>query len=135
MISEIDIVGYISSLLSTFNSLIVFFFLGIIIIGVNNPYITNVSEAIVCNDIYESINWTTTFTRDDILNGYMYACAPSEFKKTVTYLPNLPVKSLLLFNSTFNGSPQIAAGGVWIALLAVTLNAFHHGFIKTLIMI
>ncbi|KAJ8967795.1 hypothetical protein NQ317_014821 [Molorchus minor] len=109
---------------------------GIVLVGINDPYITNVSKAIVCNDIYSSINWTTTFTRNDTLNGYMYACAPDDFRKTVTYMPNLPLKYLLTLNSTYNSTSNSSFGtsssvticctfwSIFVALILFICNNF-----------
>ncbi|KAJ8913414.1 hypothetical protein NQ315_017157 [Exocentrus adspersus] len=82
---------------------------GIVLVGVNNPYIVNVSDAIICTDVYDTINWTTTFSRNDILNGYMYGCDPDELRKTITYIPKVTVKSLLVFNSSYNGTRPSSA--------------------------
>ncbi|XP_055372967.1 uncharacterized protein LOC129606599 [Condylostylus longicornis] len=71
---------------------------GIVLIGVNNPHLTLEeieNDYIICNDISNQINWLK-WKKDNITNGYSYACSIPDFVKVVKHLPKLNVKGILL---------------------------------------
>ncbi|KAL3276548.1 hypothetical protein HHI36_011923 [Cryptolaemus montrouzieri] len=65
------------------------------IIGVNNPYIQDSSKYIFCEDISSNLTWLE-FKRDDLTNGFTYACDVNEFRQTVQQLPSFNVSGLLI---------------------------------------
>lgn len=67
---------------------------GTVFIGVNNPYLTNVSNHIICPDISEKINWLT-WTATNITGGYSYSCTVDSFRSATGLIPNLVVLDLL----------------------------------------
>lgn len=70
---------------------------GIVLIGVNNPYVSinSIDEYILCPDISDKINYIG-WDRKNITAGYSYACSVSDFVKKVTSLPQLPIVNNLL---------------------------------------
>lgn len=68
---------------------------GIVFIGVNNPYITNEKEYILCPDIGDMVNYID-WNRKNVTAGYSYACTVPEFIKVVKDLPPLPKVTKLL---------------------------------------
>ncbi|KAM8708062.1 hypothetical protein ACLKA7_015090 [Drosophila subpalustris] len=71
---------------------------GIVLIGVNNPHLTEAQikkDYVICNDVSDQvtyINWKKT----DIKAGWSYACEVADFLKTVKHLPALTAKNGLL---------------------------------------
>lgn len=62
---------------------------GIVLLGVNNPHAALQQikdEYLICNDIGHEIDWIS-WSKEDILKGYSYACTVPEFLKTVKDLP------------------------------------------------
>lgn len=70
---------------------------GIVLIGVNNPYVSinSIDEYILCPDISDKVNYIG-WDRKNITAGYSYACSVSDFVKKVTSLPQLPTVNNLL---------------------------------------
>lgn len=71
---------------------------GIVLIGVNNPYLTMQEirqEYIICEDVGDRITWIN-WRKEDIQRGYSYACDVNDFFRTVKYLPHVEVKGLLI---------------------------------------
>lgn len=70
---------------------------GIVIIGLNNIYLTNeeVRQHVHCNDISDQIDWIT-WDKENIDLGYCYACEVNEFAAFVGTLPDLNVEGILL---------------------------------------
>ncbi|KAG5869877.1 hypothetical protein JTB14_013869 [Gonioctena quinquepunctata] len=67
----------------------------IVLIGLNNPYVKDVSKNVICNDISGQVDWLK-WEKSSIIHGYSYACTVAEFRKVVTYAPNLSVSGLLV---------------------------------------
>ncbi|CAH0559523.1 unnamed protein product [Brassicogethes aeneus] len=67
---------------------------GVVVIGVNNPYIDDVSDAIICEDISKSISWGS-WSKKDFVNGYIYVCTLEDFAEKVPYFPKLDVRGTL----------------------------------------
>lgn len=68
---------------------------GIVLIGLNNPYEKNVSKHVICPDISGSVSWLL-WNKTSIEYGYSYACTIPEFRRVVSYAPNLTVTGLLV---------------------------------------
>ncbi|XP_057668891.1 uncharacterized protein LOC130901478 [Diorhabda carinulata] len=68
---------------------------GIVLIGLNNPYENDVEKYIYCPDVSDQVNWLH-WKKDDIQSGYSYACTVDDFRKVVTYVPNLSISGLLV---------------------------------------
>lgn len=68
---------------------------GIVLIVLNNPYLKNPTLHIICTDISTKVSWLK-WERENVINGYSYACSVPDFKKVVHYAPDLDVKGLLL---------------------------------------
>lgn len=70
---------------------------GITIIGLNNIYLTReeLPQFIHCEDISDQIDWIT-WKKDDLGQGFCYACEVNEFAAFVGHLPELDVTGLLL---------------------------------------
>nr|ARW74136.1 double stranded RNA degrading enzyme 3 [Locusta migratoria] len=67
---------------------------GVVLIGVNNPYVADPGEDYyLCPDVCSKLNWLTWHS-DDQTKGYSYCCEVSEFQKVVTVLPEISVSSL-----------------------------------------
>lgn len=68
---------------------------GIVFIGVNNPYLTIVTDDyLICKDVCDQIKWLT-WDQTNIKKGYSYCCEVNDFISTVTTLPEMTVTSLL----------------------------------------
>ncbi|XP_022903824.2 uncharacterized protein [Onthophagus taurus] len=63
-------------------------------VGVNNPYVEDLTDQIICNDICDGINWLS-WDQHDSQDGYSYCCSVDELKETVKNLPDLDVQGLL----------------------------------------
>ncbi|XP_037721947.1 uncharacterized protein LOC119554916 [Drosophila subpulchrella] len=62
---------------------------GIVIIGINNPYLTLeqiLKDYILCKDIGNQISWLTWY-KEDLHEGYSYACTVEDFTEVVKDLP------------------------------------------------
>ncbi|EDW73087.1 uncharacterized protein Dwil_GK16832 [Drosophila willistoni] len=62
---------------------------GIVLIGVNNPHKTLEEiqkDYIICNDIGEQLTWVS-WTKEDLVKGYSYACTVDDFVAVVKDLP------------------------------------------------
>ncbi|XP_016997013.3 uncharacterized protein [Drosophila takahashii] len=62
---------------------------GIVIIGINNPYLTLeqiLKDYIVCQDIGHQLSWLTWY-KEDLHEGYSYACTVEDFIEVVKDLP------------------------------------------------
>ncbi|XP_016956249.1 uncharacterized protein LOC108028781 [Drosophila biarmipes] len=62
---------------------------GIVIIGINNPYLTLeqiLKDYILCKDIGHQISWLTWY-KEDLHEGYSYACTVEDFVEVVKDLP------------------------------------------------
>ncbi|XP_023167674.2 uncharacterized protein LOC111597291 [Drosophila hydei] len=62
---------------------------GIVLVGVNNPYVTLdqiQSDYILCKDIGHQISWVS-WIKEDLHEGYSYACSVEDFTEVVTDLP------------------------------------------------
>lgn len=69
---------------------------GTAFIGVNNPYITELTDDyFICEDISSEISWLT-WTPDSISAGISYACAIDDLRKVVPTLPKLTVVDILV---------------------------------------
>ncbi|XP_046752864.1 uncharacterized protein LOC124416067 [Diprion similis] len=68
---------------------------GTAFVGVNNPYITEVtSDYYICDDISSKITWLT-WTADSIEKGISYACTIDDLREVVPTLPELTVVDIL----------------------------------------
>ncbi|KAJ8971736.1 hypothetical protein NQ314_000549 [Rhamnusium bicolor] len=67
---------------------------GIAVLGINNPYQTDVTKSIICNDVADRLNWLT-FDRFRLEYGYIYACTIADFRKVVPNLPNFDARNIL----------------------------------------
>ncbi|CAG9864603.1 unnamed protein product [Phyllotreta striolata] len=67
---------------------------GVAVIGLNNPYQTDISASLICTNIADKISWLN-FDIDKPAAGYMYACDVDEFRKAVRDFPDLDIKKLL----------------------------------------
>lgn len=68
---------------------------GTAFVGVNNPYITNLTDDyFICKDISSRISWLT-WKPNDIVKGISYACAIDDLRKVVPTLPELAVVDIL----------------------------------------
>lgn len=71
---------------------------GIVIIGVNNPYVT-VEEInrdyVICPDLSDQVSFLDMNLRD-LKGGYMYACDYNEFIKVVDHLPEMNIVNVML---------------------------------------
>lgn len=68
---------------------------GVVFLGINNPYEQHVGKHIICPDISDRINWVS-WDKKSIPKGYTYACTIPEFKRAVSYAPDLTVDGLLV---------------------------------------
>lgn len=68
---------------------------GVAFIGLNNPYKKNVQEDIICRDVCDKINWVT-WEKNSLYLGYSYCCEVDDLRKTITTIPKLDVRSLLI---------------------------------------
>lgn len=71
---------------------------GIVLVGVNNPYVSieSIEQYVLCPDISDKVNYIE-WDRKNITAGYSYACRVEDFTKIVTSLPQLPnVTNLLI---------------------------------------
>ncbi|XP_062131544.1 uncharacterized protein LOC133842467 [Drosophila sulfurigaster albostrigata] len=62
---------------------------GIVLIGVNNPYVTLEQiqkDYILCDDVGHRISWIT-WLKEDLHEGYSYACTVEDFTAVVKDLP------------------------------------------------
>ncbi|XP_043071251.1 uncharacterized protein LOC6571193 [Drosophila grimshawi] len=62
---------------------------GIVLVGVNNPYVTLEqiqSDYILCEDIGHRLSWVS-WLKEDLLEGYSYACTVEDFTEVVKDLP------------------------------------------------
>ncbi|EDW94353.1 uncharacterized protein LOC6533941 [Drosophila yakuba] len=62
---------------------------GIVLIGINNPYLTLEQiqkDYILCNDIGHQLSWLTWY-KEDLHEGYSYACTVKDFTEVVKDLP------------------------------------------------
>ncbi|XP_017081340.1 uncharacterized protein LOC108114738 [Drosophila eugracilis] len=62
---------------------------GIVLIGINNPYLTLeqiLKDYILCQDIGHRLSWLTWY-KEDLHEGYSYACTVEDFIEVVTDLP------------------------------------------------
>ncbi|XP_030371966.1 uncharacterized protein LOC115622210 [Scaptodrosophila lebanonensis] len=62
---------------------------GVVLIGVNNPYASLeeiMSDYVVCEDIGNRLSWVT-WEKEDLNEGYSYACAVEDFTAVVKDLP------------------------------------------------
>ncbi|XP_050503402.1 uncharacterized protein LOC126882480 [Diabrotica virgifera virgifera] len=66
----------------------------VVLIGLNNPFETNVSRHIICRDISNSVNWLN-WQENNQKKGYSYACTCNDFKSKVAYAPSLKVSGIL----------------------------------------
>ncbi|XP_060531504.1 uncharacterized protein LOC132705090 [Cylas formicarius] len=72
---------------------------GIVVIGLNNPYETSLSNSIICPDVSAKITWfSSNLSRNqrNVTLGYIYACTVADFTKVVNSAPNLNVHSVLI---------------------------------------
>lgn len=63
---------------------------GVAIVGVNNPFASLdeiESEYVVCDDVADELPWFKVKDRKNVVKGYTYACAVSEFSEVVQHLP------------------------------------------------
>lgn len=66
---------------------------GVVLIGVNNPYINNPKE--LCKNVSEEIKWID-WTISNQKEGFIHACTVQDFRKVVKFLPPLgTIKDLL----------------------------------------
>ncbi|KAG5680887.1 hypothetical protein PVAND_010366 [Polypedilum vanderplanki] len=71
---------------------------GIVLIGVNNPYLTYEEiqrDYVICHDISSQITWSLNWQRENIERGYSYACSVSDFLRVVPHV-SLYVTRLLV---------------------------------------
>lgn len=71
---------------------------GIVLIGVNNPYLTLAEiqrDYIFCEDVSDGITWLK-WSRHEISRGYSYACDVNDFFEVVDHLPFVRVNGLLI---------------------------------------
>ncbi|KAJ8983026.1 hypothetical protein NQ317_014323, partial [Molorchus minor] len=68
---------------------------GVALIGLNNPYLDEVSRFILCRDVSETLTWVT-WNKNDLREGYSYACTIPDLRDVIPYAPDLPVTGLLL---------------------------------------
>ncbi|XP_020799874.1 uncharacterized protein LOC110177474 [Drosophila serrata] len=62
---------------------------GIVLIGINNPYLTLMQilkDYILCEDIGHQLSWLSWY-KEDLHEGYSYACTVEDFIKVVKDLP------------------------------------------------
>lgn len=67
---------------------------GIALLGVNNPYQTDISKSIICKDVSQKIGWLN-FDLTKVESGYMYACSIPDLRNVIKNLPNFKVSKLL----------------------------------------
>ena len=58
----------------------------IVFIGLNNPAATHATQ--ICPDICVSAHWSFP-SRQDATKGFLYCCSYQDFKRVVTWAPNL----------------------------------------------
>jgi DNA/RNA endonuclease G (NUC1) len=71
---------------------------GLAIVGVNNPYATKVqieTDYLLCDDVSEHVTWIQ-WDRENLKNGYSYACDVNQLLQVIKHLPPLSVQNLLL---------------------------------------
>ncbi|SPP76178.1 uncharacterized protein LOC117579518 [Drosophila guanche] len=62
---------------------------GIVLIGVNNPYASLdqiENDYVLCEDIGHQLSWVSWY-KEDLHEGYSYACTVEDFTKVVKHLP------------------------------------------------
>ncbi|KAH8364120.1 hypothetical protein KR084_002701 [Drosophila pseudotakahashii] len=62
---------------------------GIVLIGINNPYLTLeqiLKDYVLCKDIGHQLSWLTWY-KEDLHEGYSYACTVEDFIEVVKDLP------------------------------------------------
>lgn len=67
---------------------------GVVFLGVNNPFLEDAREHIICPDIREQISWLT-WSPTNITGGYSYCCTVSSFASATGILSELDVIGLL----------------------------------------
>lgn len=68
---------------------------GVAFVGVNNPYMFQPKEDIICVDICDQIQWIGDLDRKNIELGYLYCCDVNDLKKTIEDIPVMNITSLL----------------------------------------
>lgn len=71
---------------------------GIVFIGINNPHLTLEEikkDYIICGDVSNMINYVS-WEKDDISNGFMFACRVKEFLKIVPHVALNLIERLLV---------------------------------------
>ncbi|KAJ8961881.1 hypothetical protein NQ318_021499 [Aromia moschata] len=68
---------------------------GVALIGLNNPYQTDVAKSVICPDVSNSLTWVS-WKKESINDGYSYACTVPELRRVVSYAPDLDVSGGLL---------------------------------------
>lgn len=68
---------------------------GVVLLGLNNPYEKDVQQHVICPDVSNKLNWLT-WKKEDLERGYSYACSVPEFRKAVSYAPEVDVSGLLV---------------------------------------
>lgn len=67
---------------------------GIAVLGINNPYQTDIEKSIICNDIADELTWLT-FDRFKLESGYIYACTIDDLRRSIRNIPRFDVRSIL----------------------------------------
>ncbi|XP_018561279.1 uncharacterized protein LOC108903541 [Anoplophora glabripennis] len=67
---------------------------GVAVLGINNPYQTDIERSIICDDIADKLTWLT-FDRFWVQRGYMYACTIDDLRRFVPNIPRFDVRSIL----------------------------------------
>ncbi|KAL1505975.1 hypothetical protein ABEB36_005416 [Hypothenemus hampei] len=68
--------------------------LGVVLIGVNNPYKNATEIDKFCTDVSSSLSWLT-WEKDNQARGFSWACEVADFRKTVNHFPEFKVTGLL----------------------------------------
>jgi hypothetical protein len=66
-----------------------------VFLTVDDPYQSDVSKNVICDDVSDGIGWLT-WEKHNVTKGYSYACAYEDAKKTISYLPDIIVKEILV---------------------------------------
>ncbi|KAG5888062.1 hypothetical protein JTB14_010038 [Gonioctena quinquepunctata] len=67
---------------------------GVSLLGINNPYQTDIAKSIICNDIADQLTWLT-FDRFRIEAGYIYACTIDDLRRVIPQIPRFQVRHIL----------------------------------------
>ncbi|CAG9765124.1 unnamed protein product [Ceutorhynchus assimilis] len=67
---------------------------GVAVLGVNNPFLKDLENEIICPDVADQLNWLS-FDRFNTVRGYIYACTIADIRKVIPQIPNYDARGIL----------------------------------------